>query len=139
MSYINETTCRYCNHTVREYPHKLNKSLVGALIAFYRRIVLTKADVALDSIGLTHSQQANWQKLQYFGLITRDGDTERVNKWSITNKGVAFLKGEIMVLDRVNTFNMEVRENSTADLKYIYQIVDNDFWGRSDYLNDSNL
>lgn len=135
-----EEICEHCGNLVREYPHKLNKNLVKALMTFAKRLKDTNGgDFSLDSIGLSHSQQANWQKLQYFGLIERDGDNDRVNKWSITPTGYAFLRGDIAVLDRVNTFNKAIRPNSQAQMKYCKQIVEIGYWNREDYLNTENL
>lgn len=106
-----QETCDCCGNKITAYTHNLNKPLVGALrqlVDFYQasqidhRISGKACNLAGD-LRLTHNQLANFQKLQYFGLVIdiKDG-------WIPTRLGIDFIHGLETVLNPVATFKNEV-------------------------------
>ena len=120
--------CECCDSIVTAYTHNLNKPLVSALrqlVDFYferRKAYVTKrmgegsnyrmptdgteamCNIARD-LKLTHNQLANFQKLQYFGLVFRVGGS---GKWLPTPDGIQFVHGELSILSPVATFKGKV-------------------------------
>lgn len=103
--------CECCGNVITAYTHNLNKPLVGALrqlVDFYQgsqidhRVVGLACNLAND-LKLTHNQLANFQKLQYFGLVR---DTK--GGWYPTQLGIDFINGVERVYSPVATFKSEV-------------------------------
>lgn len=96
--------CECCDSIVTAYTHNLNKPIVSALrqiVDFYQN-KRQMCNIAKD-LRLTHNQIANFQKLQYFGLVQKiDGG------WLPTRDGVDFVHGELSVLNPVATFKGQV-------------------------------
>lgn len=86
-----ETICPHCGRKDVEYRHHMNKGLLSALRRLYE-VAGARPEVLihLADIGLTHNQHANFQKLQYFGLVRNDG--KRSGNWSVTAAGHSFLR-----------------------------------------------
>lgn len=107
-----QENCECCGNVITAYTHNLNKPLVSALrqlVDFYQktqyidhRVSGMACNLASD-LNLTHNQLANFQKLQYFGLVldTKDG-------WFPTSLGIDFINGTEKVLNPVATFKNEV-------------------------------
>jgi len=96
--------CECCGGVVTAYTHNLNVPLVKAL----RQLVdyfeaNRKACNLQESLSLTHNQLANFQKLQYFGLVygVREG-------WIPTQEGIEFIHGEYSVMNPVATMANKV-------------------------------
>lgn len=99
-----QESCECCGGVVTAYTHNLNVPLVKAL----RKLVdyfeeYRKACNLQKCLDLTHNQLANFQKLQYFGLVfgTREG-------WIPTQEGVEFIHGEFTVVNPVATMGNKV-------------------------------
>jgi len=101
--------CPTCGAKVVEYKHNLNRLNVRALRALYR----TMGGIAVhlnEDLRLTYNEQANFQKLRYFGLVEKayDADGLRLGgRWSITNKGRLFVAGIGYCYPSVWTFRGE--------------------------------
>ncbi|NCD40584.1 MAG: hypothetical protein EOL88_00680 [Bacteroidia bacterium] len=96
--------CECCGGVVTAYTHRLNVPLVKAL----RKLVdyFEKYHLACNlqkSLDLTHNQLANFQKLQYFGLVygAKGG-------WIPTEEGIKFIHGEVTCMDIVATMANQV-------------------------------
>lgn len=106
-----QETCDCCGNKITAYTHNLNKPLVSALrqlVDFYQdtqidhRVSGKVCNLAKD-LKLTHNQLANFQKLQYFGLVQ---DTK--GGWYPTQLGIDFINGVERVYSPVATFKSEV-------------------------------
>ena len=76
--------CECCGQKIVEYKHKLNKTLLSALWKLY---YAKDQKGSLKELDLTHNEFANFQKLQYFGLVRKD----RGSVWVMTDKGEDFV------------------------------------------------
>lgn len=97
-------TCNYCGHQITAYSHHLNTPLVGALnqlVDFYEDKGVA-ANLQRD-LNLTKNQYNNFQKLQYFNLVTRTQ-----HGWLPTNLGIKFVYGEESCYDKVATLGKKV-------------------------------
>ena len=94
-------TCHECGHTAKVYVHKLNQSMVSALKQLVKHYEATNKPAKLqDDLNLTQNQYNNFQKLQYFGVVTRDS-----KGWTPTSLGIWFSYGQALVYDRAATLN----------------------------------
>ena len=132
---MREHICETCGAKVVEYKHGLSLGLVRVL---YR---LAAADrpgsvVAISTVDLTYSQRNNAQKLRYWYLIEKVGDPEsKGGDWRVTQRGSAFLKGEISLPQYVWTFRGDtVRYEGRS--RYIEQVTDGWKW-RPDYAREA--
>ena len=83
--------CPHCGGSVDIHTHRLNEGLVRAL--FY---ISQHPEPVNPNNALTNVQSRNFQKLRYWGLITKhyDEDGKRVSGfWTITEVGKRFLAG----------------------------------------------
>ncbi len=101
-----QQSCPNCGHSIeaRARWEILNAGLVSilikAIVAVHRsnqnRFHLQK------DLLLSHNEFANFQKLRYFALIAHaDKDNPKSGEWLITNRGGAFLRGEMAVPRKV--------------------------------------
>jgi hypothetical protein len=97
-------TCECCGHKLTAYVHKLNVPLASALIKLFEFYEVNKRRANLDKdLKLTYNQQSNFQKLKYWDLVHRNKDG-----WIPTQRGSAFIKGEIAILNAVASMNQEM-------------------------------
>lgn len=103
--------CSHCGASLKKYWHRLTPGLINTLVKVYVGIsskgenVITK-----DELDLTHSEYGNFQKLRFHALIAKhkvDGKWNR-RDWLITRRGVEFLKDQIKIPYRVQTFRNKV-------------------------------
>jgi hypothetical protein len=89
------TTCECCLQKVTAYTHHLNAPLVLALKSLHE---FNKANggAEMGQLNLASSQYSNFGHLSYWDLAKYVS-----GKWHITERGEAFLFGELMVLDTV--------------------------------------
>jgi len=78
--------CPCCGRKIVDYRHSLSQLLVGDLEMLYKVGGIAKLSEVDEVFELTHSQLANFQKLRYFGLVTKEGHV-----YHITDAGVDFL------------------------------------------------
>jgi hypothetical protein len=107
--------CAHCGAKLNKYWHHLNAVLVRALV---KTLLVVKEQnenlVQKADLDLTHSEYGNYQKLRFHALIAKSKDEEgRFNGWLITNRGGQFLRGEITVPAKVQTFRNHVIDHST--------------------------
>lgn len=100
-----QEVCAHCQHVNVAYIHNLNSPLVKCLrklVDYYRR-TLSGANLQRD-LHLTINENNNFQKLQYFDLVSRvEG-----KGWYPTQCGIDFICGEMQVPNRVATINSNV-------------------------------
>lgn len=77
--------CEHCGAKMVEYKHSLNAGLVIAL----KKLIVFGEPAALKELNLTINQFNNFQKLQYWGLVTKDKE----NLWEPTTTALNFFKG----------------------------------------------
>lgn len=113
--------CETCGAKIVKYWHSLNKPLCSAIIKIYRLHGVNKY-VKVSDLGFTHNQLANFQKLRYWGLV-RKMEEEPLAKggfWCITDYGEMFVKGEIRIPKRVETY----RSKATGEAEGLVLISD---------------
>ena len=98
---MNITTCEACGKRQASYTHKLNQGLVASLKKLSE--VYIDKPVKLKDLGLTFNQHANFQKLQYWGLVERE-----TRGYHLTATGRLFLSGDVTIRDRVTIRNKQV-------------------------------
>jgi len=104
-----ELHCEHCGALLKEYWH----NLTNGMVASFRRFALKVRDKGEnkvhphDEVGLSYSQQTNFSKLQYFGLIAKwvgpDG-SHKTGYWVLTSLGLEWLQGRAKVSKRVKTW-----------------------------------
>ena len=104
--------CPYCGASLKMFWHKLTPGLVLTLVKIHRAIAKKKENRihTHKEMTLTTSEHMNMTKLRFHGLIAKcrkDGKIER-GYWLITRRGAQFLRGEIAVPKRVQTFRNKV-------------------------------
>lgn len=116
--------CVCCGAKINKYWHRLTPVLVQALVKTLELVreqdnnLVQKAD-----LDLTHSQYGNYQKLRFHGLIAKHRDDEgNFDGWLITDRGGKFLRGELSVPMRVQTFRNKVVEHDEQTV-YIRDVL----------------
>jgi len=105
--------CPICKAKVVAYTHRLNKTLVNALIKA-RAKATEKRDGEKpayvihprEELGLSKTEYNNWQKLRHWGLIAKykvKGEWIK-GYWVITKLGGDFISGNVKVPGWVKTF-----------------------------------
>ena len=94
--------CPTCDQTVKVYPRRVHAKMLKGL-----QILSTFPD------GLTHKEwikhitwSGDYAKLSYWGLIERNKSTK---VWHVTERGHAFLRGELKIPTFANVYNKAVR------------------------------
>ena len=103
-------TCEACGAKVVEYKHRLNRPLIEALATAFK--VAGIGPFQVGKLELTHSQQANFQKLRYWGLVERcvtEKNKHRGGWWRVTMFGARFLLGHKQTRIMSITFRGQVR------------------------------
>ena len=77
--------CPHCEAKMVEYRHTFNKGLAHGL---YELFVAGGGPINLRSLKLTRTQWTNFQKLRYWGLVSR---TKEDGEWTLTAKGADFI------------------------------------------------
>jgi len=96
--------CECCGSVVTAYTHNLNVPLVKALRKLVDYFEARRLACNLqDDLDLTHNQLANFQKLQYFGLVYGAN-----GGWIPTKSGIDFIHGEVAVKNPVATMANKV-------------------------------
>lgn len=124
------THCETCGAGLKKYWHRVTPGMVKTLIKARRHVDASQKnefhlykDLTGDN-ALTTVEQMNWTKLRFHGLVAkvkRNGEWE-YGYWLITKRGGQFLKGEIAIPHRVQTFrNKVVAHDST--LVYIKDVI----------------
>lgn len=110
--------CQHCGAKMVAYKHTINKGMAGSLLRAYS-VVRPGTQIKVSSLGLTHNQQANWQKLRYWGLIDfcyNENGTRDDGWWVVTEKGMEFVEGKISIPKNVKTYRKDVTWQSEEQL-----------------------
>lgn len=120
------------------YPKKITSGIVSALIKVRQAVgeknmndVHKTKDMKLDT-----SESSNFSTLRQAGLIARvvdDNDKAIRGRWLITNRGGAFLRGDLAIPIRVHTMNNHpIKIQPKEELVKITDITDqprfDDYW-----------
>ena len=99
--------CKYCGSIMRVRPKYLDKRL-GILVWDIYKHVNSVRGYSLtfrgDDIWQDYKKIADYQKLQYFGIIEKSGHC----RWRLTFKGKRFLEGKISLPSRVFVLNNRI-------------------------------
>lgn len=118
--------CPHCGASMKMYWHRMTPHLAKTLVKIYTAIS-SKGENKIHphkEMELSTSEHMNMTKLRFHGLIAKvkeKGEVER-GYWLITRKGAEFLKGEVGVAKRVQTFRNKV-VNHEFDYVYIKQVL----------------
>ena len=101
---------------MKRYWHTLSSGLVGTLRKFGNVVKPNNNMIHLQKhLDLDKNEYNNFQKLQYFGLVAKlvfNGELRR-GHWAITEDGRKFLKHDISMPKRVETFRDRIVDRST--------------------------
>lgn len=102
--------CEHCGASLNKYWHRLTPVLVNALVKTMQ-CVQSKGEnlVHKQDLNLTHGEYGNYQKLRFHGLIAKHKDEDGAfDGWVLTKRGGKFLKGQMTVPLKVQTFRNQV-------------------------------
>ena len=117
MSNLYSSHCTLCGHTMRLYAHSINKPLVSALTQAFKQ----EGSFNLQKdLKLTKNQYNNFQKLQYWGLVEKQGGT---TYWIITELGRDFIKGIKSIDNKAFTFGKAIQTLDSPIVKMSMAIV----------------
>lgn len=109
---IKNNRCPHCGANMKMYWHTLTPSLVKTLIKIYIKISNKGVNQVHphDEMDLTTSEHMNMTKLRFHGMIAKCRDDAGIRRgyWLITKRGARFLRGEIAVPKKVQTFRNRV-------------------------------
>lgn len=111
--------CPNCGAAMKAYWHVLTPGLVGNLVKMVRRVKekgINEVQIVRE-LQLTHTQYNNFQKLRYHALIAKVKDPAGAHKsgfWLLTDRAGQFLRGELSVPRRVQTFRNKVLAHDPA-------------------------
>jgi hypothetical protein len=125
-----EEYCPTCGASMKKAWHTLTPGLVGALVKIYKEVSSKGENVWVRrGNDLTKNEDSNLTKLRFHGLIARvKKDGERVpGEWLITRRGVDFLRGEIQIPRRVQTFRNRVIDHD-EQLVTVTDVMKGETW-----------
>jgi hypothetical protein len=136
---MNNEHCEHCGARLKKYWHGLSQGLVRTLIKIYKGVADKKENMINPhhELDLTTVEHMNMTKLRFHGLIAKvkeDGEVQR-GFWLITQRGADFLKGQIQVPSRVQTFRNKVVDHST-DLVTITDVMRDAVYWEKDFSYD---
>lgn len=114
------TTCLCCGQHAKVYRRKINSTMVKGLLVFYRHVLaLSGGDKTLVSSQWVHvprqtalsAMGGDWARLQLWGLIVSQLDTERPDGgpnsgvWRMTEKGLDFVRRKVRVQMYAKIYN----------------------------------
>ena len=108
-------TCPCCKQFVKMYKHKINGIATSDLIRLYR---LSKGNVGQPFHVSKFSQDRGgaFAKLAHWGLVeteVNDNTKKRTSgMWSLTYKGLEFVKGDITVPEKIALYNKKAYGSS---------------------------
>jgi hypothetical protein len=124
--------CETCGAKIVMYKHSLSRGIVSGLIQLLDKS--PNKPINIKRLHLSRNQWDNFQKLRYWDLVKQvmvDGKRKK-GVWQITERGKAFLFGEISVSKSVWTYHGEFKKYDGKDIK-IYDIKDVAYKQREDY------
>ncbi len=126
----NNSICPHCGASMKIWKHSLTAGLVAVLIKAIDAVKKTNKNSfnLQDDLLLSVSENNNFQKLQYFGLIAHD---KTPGKWLITTLGGQFLRNEVGVQKFALSFRDRLieREGPVIKISSFYEhIYGEDYW-----------
>lgn len=119
------THCETCGASLKKFWHRITPGLVDTLVKSYT-VVSSKGENVFnrDELALSNSAYTNLYKLRYHGLLAKhkvNGEWHK-GEWLITRRGGQFLRGELAIPFRVQTFRNKVIAHD-SDLVKIGQVI----------------
>ena len=112
--------CPTCDANMNVHKHTLNWQLLQAL----RCLQDAGGRANINRLPIDHNQAANWQKVQYLGLVEpafgEDGQRDW-GVWEITQLGHKFLAGEVPVQKYARTYRGQVIE-TLGPFIYVHEV-----------------
>jgi len=108
--------CPQCGASMHKYWHRLTPGLVRTLVEVYKHVSSAGENhFSKKDLRLSHSQYGNFQKLRFHALIAKFkiNDLWTRGEWVLTRRGADFLKGQIQVPVKVQTFRNKVTDHDT--------------------------
>lgn len=104
--------CPHCGANMKAFWHKVNSGLIGCLIKAIEYVKThNKNSFNLNhDLNLSNVEYNNFQKLRFHGLVAKVD--EKPGHWLITKRGGQFLRGEIVIPLRVQSFRNKVKDHS---------------------------
>lgn len=140
--------CPTCSHRSNIFTARLNAGHVDTLLKFRQAIsyhqrnsIHLYKDMDDTRFALTTSQQMNWTKLRFLGLVAKvkqDGQVQR-GYWLLTTRGRKFLDGTVSVPATARSMNNELLHDIEPELYVTVSDVvgskpyfdDGDYWHQS--------
>lgn len=123
--------CPHCNQEMRKYWHSLTPGLVNGLVKFAKAVgakhqnsVHLRHDMEGHDFELTRDEWSNFSKLRMHGMVAKDKDAG-AGYWLLTPRGASFLKGDLAVPSKVQTFN-NVVEDHGGDMIFLRDVYTQD-------------
>lgn len=128
--------CDHCGAALKSYWHALTPGIIRALIKALNVVRERNKnefhlyDDLTGSNKLTTTEQMNWTKLRFHGLVAKvkeNGEWKR-GYWLITKRGGEFLRAKVEIPKKVQTFRNKVVDHST-ELVTIRDVIDStEYW-----------
>jgi len=90
--------CPCCGGAAKVYARKINMQMIKALIVLGRN---SKGMPPSLLMRLADVQGGDYGKLRHYGFVREDNEPERGIVWYVTQRGIAFLRGDIQVPHRM--------------------------------------
>jgi hypothetical protein len=114
--------CHYCGASLKKYFHKLTPGLIFTLAKIYKKVSDKKENIVrMQELDLNHSEYGNFQKLRFHALIAKYkiNGVWKKGEWLLTKRGAEFLKGQIEIPFRVQTFRNKI---VAYDIKKVFLV-----------------
>lgn len=119
---MNEEFCEHCGASLKKYWYRITPGLVDVLIVILEQIrVKNQNSVNMKELRdhLKPFQYTQSTKLRFHGLIAKDKVNGKWNgHWLITKRGGEFLRGEISIPQKVQTFRNRVIDHDDITVTF---------------------
>lgn len=122
MNNQQQECCPTCGQEVRKYWHRLTPGLANALVKFAKGVqykgrnsVHLRHDMEGHEFELTRDEWSNFTKLRYHGLAVKDKNAG-AGYWLLTARGASFLRGDLAIPAKVQTFNNRVIDHDGPEI-----------------------
>tara|TARA_R110002050_G_scaffold116946_2_gene233630 strand:+ start:9083 stop:9523 length:441 start_codon:yes stop_codon:yes gene_type:complete len=112
-SFKTGTVCPCCNKYVKAYKRKLNSGIARALIIMYRLGAHTGKYIHVQDEFAKLKLRATTMDYAYAEKWKLINDGEDLGTWTLTNKGVSFVKKQSLLPDHCLVYNGNVYSWST--------------------------